>query len=229
MRGWRGLLLTALVALVAGFGGAALFSASGLGQDRTRAYLLANPDILPEMAEAYQRQQRGAALGPVADAVREPFPGAVLGNPNGSRTLVEFTDYGCTFCRRSVADVEALVAADPELRVVIREWPIFDGSEGAARMALAAAKQGRFAAFHRAMFAAGQPSPEAVAEAARSAGLDMARAERDAASPEVDAELATTRDLAQRLGFSGTPSWVAGDEVVEGAVGRDALAEALGG
>ncbi len=220
---------TALTALVFGFAGAGLWSLSGLGQERTRAWLVANPDILPEMAEALETREAEARLAEVGGEVTRPFPGAVLGNPAGKRTLVKFTDYGCSYCRSSEADVQKLIAADPSLRVVIREWPIFDGSEEAARMALAAANQGKYPAFYKAMFTGGQPSPATVARAAQAAGLDLAKARAFAATDAVAAELAQNMQLARTLGFTGTPSWVAGGRVLEGAVGYDKLKQALDG
>lgn len=223
----RTLFLSALVALLAGFGGAALWSLSGLGDQQVRQYLVANPDILPEMAEAFERQQSEKRLADVGDDVTKAFPGAVLGNPQGTVTLVEFTDYGCTYCRASLPHVEQLIAANPDLRVVVREWPIFDGSDEAARMALAAANQGKFAAFHAAMFAQGPPNPARVEAAARAAGMDLAAAKAFAVSPQVDAEIALNRGLAQQLGFTGTPSWVVGGQTLVGAVGVDTLQQAI--
>lgn len=225
----RNSLTTALIALVFGFAGAGLWSLSGFGEQRTRAWLVANPDILPEMANELQRREAQSRLSEVGGAVTRAFPGAVLGNPNGKRTLVKFTDYGCTFCRSSEKDVQQLIAADPDLRIVVREWPIFDGSEEAARMALAAANQGKYAAFYRAMFAGGQPSPGSVARAAQIAGLNMAQARAFAASDAVAAELAQNMQLARTLGFTGTPAWVAEGQIVEGAVGYDRLKAALEG
>ncbi|QYJ07376.1 DsbA family protein [Qipengyuania flava] len=220
-------LITALIALVAGFGGAALWSLSGLGHSQTRAYLVENPDILPEMAEAYQRGEAEGRLAEISDEVAEAFPGAVLGNPDGTSVLVKFTDYGCTFCRQSVPAVDALIAANPDLKVVVREWPIFDGSETAARMALAAAQQGKYAAFYHAMFEQGSPSEEGIQRAAEIAGLDMAAAEAFANSDEATAELAKNMAFARTLQFTGTPSWVAGNETIEGMVPAERLAEAL--
>ena len=221
-------IVTALIALVFGFAGAGLWSISGLGDNRTRSWLVSNPDILPDMAEALEKQRAEQRLAEVGDSVSTPFPGAVLGNPHGKRTLIKFTDYGCTYCRTSEADVQKLIATDPNLKIVIREWPIFDGSEEAARMALAAAEQGKYPAFYRAMFAAGRPSPATIAQAADAAGLDMDRARRIAGTDAVTTELARNQQLARTLGFSGTPSWVAGQEVLQGAVGYDTLKEALG-
>ena len=115
-----------------------------------------------------------------------------------------------------------LIAEDPDQKVVVREWPIFEGSDAASRMALAAGMQGKYAAFHDAMFATGD-----VAAAAKAAGLDMARAEADAASDQVSIEIARNLELARELGFSGTPAWVAGKTPFGGAVGYEKLKEAL--
>ncbi len=221
------LIPAALFALVFGFLGAWLFALSGLGGGATRDWLIAHPEILPQMAEAYQANQAKERLSAVTDEVHRPFPGAVLGNPDGRVTLVEFTDYGCTFCRQSVADVKALVAANPDLRVVMREWPIFEGSDAAARMALAAARQGKYAAFHDAMFAHGPPSERTIAIAADAAGLDMEAARAFAGSQAAEFELQKNIEVARSLGFDGTPSWVAGDRVFSGAIGRDGLAKAV--
>jgi protein-disulfide isomerase len=217
----------ALAALVCGFLGAWLFALSGFGDRHTERYLLDHPELLPKMAERLQTKETATRLAGVEGDLARPFPGAVLGNPNGSKTLVEFTDYGCTFCRQSIADVQALVAADPDLRVVVREWPIFEGSDAAARMALAAANQGKYVQFHDLMFAHGPPSPASIELAAKGAGLDMAAARAFAASPAAELELRTNHELARKLGFEGTPSWVAGNQAFSGAVGRERLADAI--
>lgn len=191
-------------------------------------YLMAHPEVLPSAMAELERKQGADQLAGVRDQVEKPVPGAVLGNPAGTVTLVEFTDYACSYCRRSNADVAALIAANPDLKVVVRELPILSPqSADAARMALAAAEQGRYAAFHQAMFAAGRPDEASIAAAARAAGLDMARAQRVIADPAIERELVQNLDIAKRLGFSGTPSWVVGDTLLNGAVGRDKLAEAI--
>lgn len=214
--------LTALLALAFGFLGAATWSYSGLADKRTRSFLLDNPDMLPQMAQAYEEQEAARRLAQMGSEVFSPFPGAVLGNPQGRTVLVEFTDYNCPYCEASLKDVNRLIAEDPDLKVVIREWPIFEGSDKASRMALAAGMQGKYRAFHDAMFQTGD-----VAAAARAAGLDMERAAVDAASPAVSAEIARNLDLARALGFTGTPAWVAGDRPFGGAVGYDKLKAAL--
>jgi len=222
----KSLTLTALLALLCGFAGAAAWSYSGLADARTKTYLLENPDILPQMADAYQLQQSAERMAGLTGEMNQGFPGAILGNPNGSKVLVEFTDYNCPYCQKSHADVTRLAQSDPDLKIIIREWPIFQGSDLAARMALAAAKQGKFAAFHEAMFRLAPANPESVNAAAQAAGLDMEQAQADGRAADVEAELVRNASLAQRIGFTGTPSWVAGDQAFEGAVGFEALKQA---
>jgi protein-disulfide isomerase len=220
--------LTVLIALTAGFAGSALWDLSGLGDRATRAYLLAHPEVLPEAMQVLQQREQTARIAPLRGQLETPFPGAVLGNPQGSVTLVEFTDYACTYCRQSVADVDALIAANPDLKVVMREYPILSAeSVDAARMALAAAQQGRYAQFHAAMFRLGPPSAQTIEAAAKEAGVDLARAQSAIESGALDGQLHANAAMAAQLGISGTPGWVVGDQALNGAVGREAIGEAI--
>ena len=221
-------LATIVLALVAGFAGAAAWDFSGLGGRATRDYLYAHPEVLPEAINRYQVQQRQAQLAPVRSQLEMPFPGAVLGNPNGKVTLVEFSDYACTYCRQSVADVKQLIAANPDLRVVVREYPILrPESADAARMALAAAQQGKYAAYHDAMYRLGPPSTQAIDQAAKEAGVDLAAANKAIASGVFDSFLRGNIELASRIGIDGTPGWVIGNRIIDGAVGQATLSSAI--
>ena len=94
-------------------------------------------------------------------------------------------------------------------------------------MGLAAAAQGKYAAFHKAMFAAGRPDKAAIEAAAKAAGVDLAKAQQAMADPRCEAELNRNIELARQLGFNGTPSWVIGDNLLSGAVGEARLAKAI--
>ena len=222
----RAALVAVLAGLLGGVGGASLV-ASGLiplgaqGTDRAiHDYILANPEILPQAMDTLRQRQAEAAIGQARQMVEAPFPGAVLGNPQGHKVLVEFMDYACGYCRKSEADVAALTAADPDLKVVIRQLPILSPeSKVAAAMALAAAEQGKFAAFHHAMFGQGHPDTAGIEAAAKAAGLDMDRARRMADSEPIKTELASNLELTQQLGIRSTPTWVAGGHLALGAVG----------
>lgn len=191
-------------------------------------YLMAHPEILPQAMAELERKQNASQLAGVRGQVEATGAGTVLGNPAGKVTLVEFSDYACGYCRQSLADVDALIAANPDLRVVIREMPILSpGSAQAARMAIAAAQQGRYAEFHKAMFETGRPDAASIEAAAKVAGLDIDQARKVAASPATEQELVRNLEMAKQLGFSGTPSWVVGENLFAGAVGKDQLSEAL--
>jgi len=193
-----------------------------------RAYILDHPEILPEAMDKLQARETASRLAPLRGAIETPFPGAVLGNPAGKVTLVEFTDFACTYCRSSVGDVEALLGANPDLRVVVRQLPIIaPESEPAARMGLAAAAQGKYAAFHKAMFSGERPSATSIAAAARAAGLDSAGADAFARQPGVHEELERNLGFARQLGINGTPAWSVGGQLIAGAVGREQLQKAI--
>ncbi len=230
----------AILVVLAGIGGwaaAQMWSdpASGLASGERRAietvvrdYILENPEIIPQAMENLQRKENEEALASVQDDVMNPYPGAVLGNPEGSITLVEFSDFACGYCRSSVEDVKALLAKRPELKIVVRELPILsEESAAAARMALAAAEQGRYEAFYNAMFATGRPSATTIEQAAKQAGVDLAKARTAIDSGRFDAEIEKNLDIARQLGFNGTPSWIVGGRLIAGAVGADALADAI--
>ncbi|MBW8785721.1 MAG: thioredoxin domain-containing protein [Novosphingobium sp.] len=191
-------------------------------------YILAHPEILPEAMEALHRREDAKSVEGVRDALFTPFPGSVLGNPNGKVTLVEFTDFACTFCKRSVEDVEALIAANPDLKVVVRQLPILSPqSTEAAKIGLAVAEQGHYPAFHHAMFEIGKPDPQAIAAAAAAAGADLDQAKQQASDRKIAAELDRNLEFARQLGFTGTPSWVVGNRLLSGAIGQQKLAEAI--
>jgi len=145
----------------------------------------------------------------------------VLGNRAAKLTVVEFFDYRCPNCRAMAPDLADAIK-DPRVRLVAKEWPIFGGvSVFAARVALASQWQGRFAAVHRALFAIGGPVTEgSIREAARRAGLDMARLDHDLAARrgELDAALARNGREAALMGFKGPPGLLIGALVVPGAL-----------
>ena len=191
-------------------------------------YLLEHPEILPKAMDKLRAKETAQQLSGVGDAMAQPYPGMVLGNPQGTVTLVEFTDFACTYCRRSVSDIEAVIAEHPELKVVVRELPIISPlSPAAAKMAMAAAEQGKYPAFHKLMFAAGRVDAGTIDAAARAAGIDLVRAQRVIDYPRSQAELARNMDYARQLGFNGTPSWVIGDQIFSGAIGREELSKAV--
>ena len=187
-------------------------------------YLLAHPDILTDMADRLRANQSKAGIDADRAAIETPFAGAWAGAKDADVTLVEFTDYACGYCRKSVPDLDKLLASDKKLRIVWREIPILSPqSETAAQAALAAAEHGTFPQIHHALFEGGQLSDAKIAAAAKAAGVPGGGA-NDA---KVKAEIASNLAIAGRLGVQATPTFVVGDQMLAGAIGYDALKQAV--
>jgi protein-disulfide isomerase len=118
-----------------------------------------------------------------------------------------------------------LLAADPNVRVVYREWPILgEGSVFAARAALASRNQGKYEEFHWAMMElSGRAEEASVMRAAEDIGLDVVQLRRDMNAPEIDEHIATSMRLSRAMGFSGTPSFVIGDSLAPGLIDADQM------
>jgi protein-disulfide isomerase len=204
----------------------ALFLAgpSLLGERLVRDALIANPEMLVDAGNALRDRQYAETLSPIRASIERPFHSSWKGAEKPDVTLTYFYDYACGYCRQSNPDIERLLKEDKSLRVVYRELPILGpDSVAAARVGLAASKAGKFAAFHDALYAAGRPSPETIALAARAAGVPAQPAD----DPAQEAELKANMTLASQLGATGTPLFVVGDRVINAAVGYDALKEAV--
>ncbi|WP_230771021.1 DsbA family protein [Sphingomonas sp. Leaf4] len=222
MRGAIGQGIMILVAGLAGAGGAIVAQRHAGGGEANgaaiRDYILANPEILPEAMRRLQAKEAGKTVAANRAAIVEPFPGAIAGNPNGDVSVVAYLDYACGFCRASLPAITGLIASDPNVRIVYRELPILSpDSRSAAQMALAAATQGRFKPFHDALYAAGRVDAASIARAAQVAGLDQTAARATANGVQVSGEIERNLKTASLLGFTGTPSWVVGDQVLGGA------------
>lgn len=159
---------------------------------------------------------------PMPEALRKTLerdPNApVLGNPRGDITLTEFFDYNCPFCKKIMPKMQQLISADPGLRVVFREWPVFgEGSDFAARAALAALAQGKYWQMHSGLMQmrdrAAEPS---VMRVVRKLGLDEAKLRADMQSDRVSSHIATSFELADHMSLAGTPTLIAGDDAVFG-------------
>ena len=218
-------------ALVGGAVGAALmaallfFAIPGVLSSRiVRQGLTADPKILSDTVEALRDAQYEPILDANRAALETPFGSSWRGASKPAVTLVEFFDYACPYCKASNPSVDRLLAEDKGLRVVYRELPILGpDSVISARLSLEASKLGRFAQFHDSLWAAGRPSPDTNARAAGAAGIDPT----PKPDPDVEAELVRNMKLAGELGATGTPLFVVGDKVMNGAVGYDSLKEAI--
>ena len=211
-----GSVLTALLLLVA--------TPQLLSERIVRQGMLRDPAILTDAVDALRENQFAPVLAANRAALETPFGSSWKGAAKPDVTLVEFYDYDCGYCRSSNPVIERLIQEDKGLRVVYRELPILGkNSVTAGRLALHASKSGRFMQFHDALWAAGRLSPDSIAKAIAAAQI-APPAESD---PQVEAELARNQQLAGQLGATGTPLFVVGNRVLNGAVGYEALRDAI--
>lgn len=194
-----------------------------------RAYILENPEIIPEAINRMQEREVEKLLASNREEIETPFAGAWAGNPKGDVVLVEFFDYACPYCRISAPDVKRLLKEDGNLKVVYRDFPVLSpASEEAALASLSAAKQGRYAAFYERMFGSeGRVTHERVVSTVRAAGLNEYQTARDMQSSALKAEIKKNLDLGRALGLTGTPSYIIGNQILSGAVGYDQLKQAV--
>jgi protein-disulfide isomerase len=172
-----------------------------------------------EKAAAQAAAARASAL------LRDPAS-PVIGNPQGDVTLVKFSDYQCSFCKAAEPRIEKLMAEDPNVRVVVKEFPILGPvSVVAAKAALASQKQGKYHAYHQAMMGyRGKLTPDDIFAMAAKVGLDVARLKADMESPEVTDQIIATFDLARALKISLTPGYIVNATVLSGVSARTSSA-----
>lgn len=199
-----------------------------------KEFLLANPEVFADVQQALEAKMEKVQADKMATALKENAaeifraPTApVAGNPKGDVTVVEFFDYNCGYCKKAFIDLAAAADKDKQLKLVLKEFPILSkGSEETARVALAAKVQGKYWEFHRAMLESpGQANEATALKVAEKVGLNIAKIKTDMNSPEVKAEIARTRALAQKLGIQGTPHFLVGERSIGGA--PDGLSELL--
>ena len=206
-----------------------------------KSYLLAHPEVLEDAMNELSKRQTAAeekkhqeAIAKNAEEIFNSPRGVVLGNKDGDVTFVEFFDYNCGYCKRAMSDMLDLMKSDPKLKVVLKEFPVLsEGSVDAAKVAVAVRMQDptgkKYLDFHQKLLGGRGPADKARAmAAAKDAGLDTARIEKDIASPEVKATIEENFKLAEAMGMNGTPSYVIGKQVVIGAVGLENLKEKIG-
>ncbi len=202
-------------------------------------YLLKNPEILTEVIGELEKRQADAQRVAQAGALKETKQtllnaphSFVVGNPSGDVTLVEFFDYNCGYCKKALTDLQTLVKGDPKLRVVLKDFPVLGpDSVEASRVGLAARKQlqgEKLFDFHlKVMESRGRVNGERAMAVAKDMGLDMARLQKDMEGAEVRGALQENMGLGDKLGLTGTPAFIIGEEIIAGAVGLAPLQQVV--
>ncbi len=197
--------------------------------------LLRNPEIIQDALVELEKRQQQAQLDAQKQVlvteratIFESPNSAVAGNPQGDVTVVEFFDYNCGFCKRSLVDMQELMKQDPKLKVVLKDFPVLGpDSVEASRVAVAAKNQlkgEKYWAFHSQLMATrGRVNGARAIEVARENGANVDQLRRDMESEATRAIIEETVVLGDRLGLTGTPAFIIADEIIFGAVGVDQL------
>lgn len=179
-------------------------------------YLLKNPQLMVQVFQELQKQQQVQmqqqavkGIQDSADALFNDKNSPVVGNPSGAVTVVEFFDYQCPHCKAMTPILESLIKQDKNLKVILKEFPIFPGSDYAAQAALAANMQGKYWEFHNELMTKNNPlTKDDVLAAAKKVGLNVEQLQKDMDSEKVKNELQQTETLAEKLGLGGTPAFI---------------------
>ncbi len=188
-----------------------------------RDYIKSNPQEILNAVDEYQRalvsEQRKTVLAQNKFSLfKDEAPEA--GNPKGDVAVIEFFDYNCGYCKRVLPDIQKLLDEDKNVRFIFKDFPILGpSSELASKWALAAAKQGKYLDYHKALMTAqGALNEEVLSSLAKDLGLDVDRLKKDAQGSDISEAISKNRALAASLGLSGTPAFIIGDEVAPGAI-----------
>jgi protein-disulfide isomerase len=182
-----------------------------------RQALREDPSILRDALadlEAFETrgrdEQRRGAIQRQAEALARDPADPVRGNPRGEVTIVEFFDARCGFCKQLHPTLEALLARDRTVRIVMKDLPILGPSSVvAARALLASHRQGRYAAFQDALLTLrGEPTEAVLRQQAERVGLDWTRLRREMEDPAIQRRIEQNMRLAQALSIGGTPALV---------------------
>ena len=218
----------ALVTVACGQTPAAKSAAAGSG-DQIRAYILEHPEIIEEAMGKLQAKRQAAADEQIKVSLAQNRPKIdhdprdfVAGNPNGKITVVEFFDYRCPYCKAALPDLQKLIAANKDVRLVLKEFPILSAvSENATRAAIAAKAQGKYWAVHQAMLSEKSLDDAAIERILKANGVDMTKARADAVAKATSDEIDDNHALARATGVNGTPAFLIGDKMISGWMPED--------
>lgn len=231
------ILILALVAVPTAQADPALSAAQAKQVDALiHDYIIGHPEVIMEALQAAQDKADAArhaeaesALDKHRDALLDDPTSPVMGNPDGDVTLVEFFDYRCPYCKSSAVTIADLIKSDPRLRVVMKEFPVL-GPEStyASRVALVAARHGKYAAFHQTVLGfKGSLDNAKTLDLAAQVGLDPKQTKAEAEDPKLDSIIRANITLAHDLAIDGTPSFVIGKFIIPGAASMDDLKLAI--
>ena len=192
---------------------------------KVHAYLLAHPEVIQEAMSALQKKQEAQAAVQAKLAIAqnrqaiERDPRDFVANPNGKITVTEFYDYRCPFCSMVAPNLLALIHDNPDVRFVFKDFIVHGdvAAEAASGAMMVKKNGGDFLGLYRDLMGAKGLDKQGVEQILKAHGVDPASLARPPFALEAASRFASTQQLAVKLGIDGTPGFVVGDTLVEGA------------
>lgn len=240
-----------IASLIACLSSSTIFAAKAFDANQTQEiqqivhdYLVSNPDVLIEASNALrEKEQKKAntiaqnAISKLAKTIFQSPNSPSFGNNKAQTNIVEFIDYQCGHCKQMSAIVKQISKDDKNVKIIVKELPIFGKTSNyAARAAIAAYKQGsdKYLAFHDELLKENNPLDEdKVLALAKKAGLNVDKLKTDMDSDSVQNEIKENFSLAQEIGLLGTPAFIIGNkngsksEYIPGATSKEVLLAAV--
>lgn len=199
-----------------------------------REYLLENPELMLEVQQALEEKQQAlqaarqaSTLAEKKDVIYNSQHQMIIGDPEAPVTVVEFFDYNCGFCKRALADMNRIVEENPDVKFVMKEFPVLgEASLDAHKISLALIRirPELYTDFHTQLLTLeGRKDGNSALELAVSLGADAKALEEESNNPEIMNAISEVYELADGLNITGTPSYIVGDEVIFGAVGYNRI------
>ena len=238
-----GALLGALIAVVLMFQASAIGLVPAASGDMIRAYMLGHPELVAQMSDLMQQRQQAADDAKAAATLKkigmaaffDPKLAFVTGPADAKKSVVEFYDYDCPYCRASLPSMTKYYEAHKnDTRFSFIEFPIpqlhCPGADLAAMASLAARRQpDKYMALHFALMGQeGSLDEQMIYDAAAKAGLDVAKLKLDMKDPHIAEALVASKALAHQAGIDGTPTFIVNGKMHAGAVDDNLLKQLVG-
>lgn len=201
-----------------------------------REYILENGQVLIEGVNNFQKKQEQEAnksaegeAKKLLDSIKKDKNLAMAGNPDGDVIVVEFFDFHCGYCKKAFSEVQSLLKDDKNVKVIFYDMPILGPSSvEMSRWALASKKQGKYFEYHKALMThTGDVSENTLRQLADEVGLDVEKLAKDKAAPEIEAEIQTHLQMAQKLGIQGTPGFLINEKIFRGYIPYEAITQTI--
>ena len=179
-------------------------------------YLQDNPEVIMKSLiklrqKTITKQQEHAKQAVVENSTQilNSKYSPVLGNVKGDITIVEFLDYRCGHCREMSDVLDTLMQKDKNIKIVIKQLPIFSGdSLTAAKTALAVNKQGQFAQIHKQFLSSDALNKDSIDQVLSKNKVNVPLLQTTLKQSWINDEITANMKLAKQLGLMGTPAFI---------------------